>query len=359
LNLKRLFSGQRDAFGLDIGSSYIKAVQLHRDESGYNVMAAGRVEVVQDDNDDHAKIDNLVTAIRKCVKSAQIKTKYAVCGVCGPNVAVRRFEFSTVGAKGIDQMVLAEAEQVCPFDQGQFIIDYQLIHNGRVNLEELGNSRQNNKTLGVLVAATTDIIGRKNQLARAASLNCVLMDVDGLALLNCFLECEKLKHGKAIAILSFGNAFTNLVISSENGLPFVRDIPHGADEIIDRISGEYNLSSQAVRNELYSSPDKDKNAGKFRGSIETGTTKLIGDIKKTLRYYAAQGGNATDKMFVCGDFAQADGFVESLNNRLGLQVVLWNPFDKIRRDVDAQGAKILQEHGCSLAVATGLAMRTI
>ncbi len=358
LNFKRLFSGKRDVFGLDVGSSYVKAVQLHQDENGYSVIAAGRTEVMGDGADDRAKINNLVTAIRKCVKSAQIRTKHAVCGICGPSVALRHFKFPpAMEAEEIEEAVLSEAEQVCPFERGQFIVDYQLFHNARGKLQESANSQQNNKIQGVLAAATTNMIGYKDQLVRAASLNCVLMDVDGLALLNCFLECEKPEHSETIAILGVGEAFTNLAILGSNGIPFVRDIPHAADEIIDHVAGEHNLSGQAARDILCGSPDKD--IGEFKGSLERSSAKLIADIAQTLRYYTVEDGQAVAKIFVCGGFARANGFIELLNNQLPLEVVLWNPFNKMRYGEAAHGIEMLKEQGFALALAAGLAMRTI
>ena len=99
MNLRRLFSGKKDLFGLDIGSSCVKAVQLRQDEQGYELIAAGRAEVVQHDNVNRMKTNALVAAIRKCVKAAEIKTKYAVCAICGPDVAARRFKFPALARK--------------------------------------------------------------------------------------------------------------------------------------------------------------------------------------------------------------------------------------------------------------------
>jgi type IV pilus assembly protein PilM len=321
------------------------------------VIAAGRTKVIQDSADEQAEISNIVTAIRKCVKSAQIKTKHAVCGICGPNVALRRFEFPAMETEEIEQAILSEAGQVCPFEQGQFTLDYQLFHNAGGNLQATSNSQQNDKIQGVLAAATMGMIGYRSQLVRAASLNCVLMDVDGLALLNCFLACEKAEHTDTIAMLGVGETFANLAILGNDGIPFVRDIPHAADEIINRVADEHNLSTQAARDILCGLGDKD--IGKFRDSLKTASAKLIADIVQTLRYYTAEEGRAIDKIFVCGGFACTNGFIELLNNQLPLEVVLWNPLDKMRYDDAVQGIETLKKHGSSLALASGLAMRTI
>ncbi len=66
-----------------------------------------------------------------------------------------------------------------------------------------------------------------------------------------------------------------------------------------------------------------------------------------------------DKILVCGGFAKAKGLIELLNAQLPPQVTLWNPLSNMEHDSNARGIEIIDEHGPSLAVAAGLAMRTI
>jgi type IV pilus assembly protein PilM len=349
LNFKRLFYGRRDVFGLDVGSSYVKAVQLRQDEEGYSLITAGCTEITRYGGDDRAKISNTISAIRQCIKSAQIKTKYAVCGIRGPNVALRRFRFPAMEAEEIDEAVLSEAEQACPFD-------YQLFNNSSGSMSGSGNP-QDSEIRGMLAAATMDFVGHKSQLVKAASLNCVLMDVDGLALLNCFSECERPEGTDATAVICVGSKFTNFAILSGDGIPFVRDISHAADEIINTIANKHNVSSQVVRDILNGSSDK--KITEFKGSMESACERLTGDIAQTLRYYIAQEGQGVGRIFVCGGFARAKGFIELLNRQLPTEAVLWNPLEKMRFDSAAHGIEIVKEHGCGLALAAGLAMRTI
>jgi type IV pilus assembly protein PilM len=359
LAYKRIFSGRKDVLGLDIGSTFVKAVQLHRGESGYKLISAGREEIARHTSSPDDNVNNTIAAIRRCVKSAQMKTKYVVCGVGGPDVASRYFNFPPLYQEEIANAVLLEAEQVCPFEKGQFIVDYQVIQDGMAHKKNVDHPKPDVKTSGVLVAAMTSIIGRKNQLARKASLNCVLMDVDGLALLNCLVECQKRQPGQTVAILDVGSKVTNMAILGDNGLPFVRDIAHAADDIVRSIAAKYRLSTDTVQNTLPMQDDRDQNAEVIKAGLFQAAGKLIADITETLRFYSVQQTSNVGKLMVCGGFAQFEGFVKLLDNQLPPEVVLWNPFDKIQIDDTVRGIKIIQEHGPSLALAAGLAMRTI
>ena len=350
MNLKRVLSGKKDVFGLDIGSSSVKAIQLYRENDGYRIVAAGCVKIEHEGSDDRIKDNNLVKAVRKCVKGARLKTKYAVCGVCGQEVAARRFKFPILQKDEIANSVLFEAEQVCPFESGRYVVDYQVTDT------VTNQNEKNHQTIGVLTAATPYAIGFKTQLARSGSLKCVLMDVDGLALLNCLAACEKPKKGQTTAILDIGSMYTNLAVLSSDGTPFVRDIPHGGDSMIEHIKNRFNLSSEVVQDILWNSGQKTKES---RDLIEGASSTLIADISRTLNYIEIQEAEKVDKILICGGLAYANGFVELLKNKLKQEIALWNPLTNMRYGSGVPGIDIIKNQGSSLALAAGLAMRTI
>jgi type IV pilus assembly protein PilM len=345
-----------EVLGLDIGSSAVKVVRLREDDSGYTVTAAGFAEIAPtdsfyeansgvEDNNNHRKI-NTVKAICECLESTGRKTKFAVCGLSGPEIAVRDFEFPSLSTSEIEGAVLFEATQFCPFNAAESAVDYHLIPNG------------DNKTRGILVAATNALIKSKVQLAKEAALKCVLMDVEGLALLNCFNGLVSDSEKSTTAILNVGGSSTTVAIMGSNGRPFIRDMTFAGDNIIKQIAADKGMSTQDVKGIL--SGDSTAPQIELHDSLEKACQKLIVDVSKTLRYYATQEqSRPVEKIYVCGGFALARGFVELLNKRLGAKTVLWNPFEKIRRDAGQQFGDIFDKRGPALVVAAGLAMRSV
>jgi type IV pilus assembly protein PilM len=336
---------ETQVLGLDIGSSAVRIVQLRKDNTGYVVTAAGIADIANEPetNQKHKEL-NTVRAISKCLQSTGVQTQLAICGICGPEVAVRYFKFPSLPPEEIQGAVLLEAAQVCPFNIDDIAVDYQLMPNGKDSI------------CGVLVAATNKLIERKRQLVKGASLDCVLMDVDGLALLNCLSEYEKTEAGRTTAILNIGSSYTTLAIMGANALPFIRDIAYAGRTIVKEIADEKGISMEVVKKTLLGSAEPEIGLG---DSLEKACQKLIVDVTETLRYYTAQEKSIiVDKIFVCG-FALVKGFVELLNSRLPAKTMLWNPFDKIRCDADQNCRDILQKNGPAMAVAAGLAMRSI
>jgi type IV pilus assembly protein PilM len=350
LNLRRLLKlNQAEVLGLDIGSSAVKMVQLHKNSAGYTVTAAGIVEIADGTEDDKGRREvNIVGAISNCLKSTGVQSRLAVCGVCGPEVAVRYFKFPMLPPEEIEGAIMLEASQVCPFNVSDGAVDYQLIPDGRDNVS------------GVLVAATNEVIKRKIRLAKNASLDSVLMDVDGLALLNCFIECEKPDLRQTTAILNVGGSYTTLVIMGENALPFIRDMTYAGNDIIKHLATGNNISAEAVREILFGSQNSVQPKPELGNSLAGACQKLITNVTETLRYYTAQEKlAAVEKIYICGGFALVRGFVELLSGQLNISTGLWNPFDRIPCQVGRQCRDILQKVGPAMAVAAGLAMRSI
>jgi type IV pilus assembly protein PilM len=297
-----------ELLGLDIGSYVVKAVRLRKDDTGYTVTAAGISEIaVSEEDNNHQKI-NTVKAIRECLESTGRKMKLAVCGLSGPEVAVRDFEFPSLSTSEIEGAVLFEASQVCPFNAADSAVDYHLIPNG------------DDKTRGILVAATN---------AKSTT-----------------------------AILNVGGSGTTVAIMGGNGRPFIRDMTFAGDNIIKQIATDKGMSTEDVKGIL--SGDSTASQIDLNDSLEKACQKLIVDVSKTLRYYATQEqSRPVEKIFVCGGFALTKGFIELLNSQLGAETVLWNPFEKMRCDTAQRFGDICNKKGPALAVAAGLAMRSV
>ncbi len=358
MNWKRILNFTKtEVLGLDIGSSAVKVVRLRKDDAGYAVITAGIAEIAPaasfreangggEENNNHL---NIIKATRECFESVGSKTKLAVCGLSGPEVAVRDFEFPSLSTSEIDGAVLFEATQVCPFNAADSVVDYHLIPNG------------DDKTRGILVAATNTLIKSKEELVKEAALKCVLMDVEGLALLNCFNGLANDSEKPTTAILNVGGSGTTVAIMGSNGRPFIRDMTFAGDNIIKQLAAEKGMSTKDIKEILFGDSTRHRRTPmELHDGLEKACQKLIVDVSKTLRYYKTQGQSTpVKKIFVCGGFALVKGFVELLNKRLGVEAVLWNPFEKIRCDTGQQFGDICDKRGPALAVAAGLAMRSV
>ncbi|MHC4500246.1 MAG: type IV pilus assembly protein PilM [Planctomycetota bacterium] len=341
---------QNELIGVDIGTFAVKIVQLHKDNGAWTVTAAGMVEIPRAAAGRRARQEaNVARAIKNCLWKTGVRTRFAVCGVSGHEVAVRSFTgFPSLPQQEMRNAVLLEASQMCPFDIEDGAVSYQLISNVSDDVS------------GVLVAATNSLIERKRKYAENASLDAVLMDVDGLALLNCFSEIEKSERGKTVAILNVGSSYANLAMMGRDSLPFVRDVACPGSKINELITAEQELATAATTEPASKGQNQVLPWPKRSPALQSAFQSLIVDVNETLRYYAAQKKTAfVEKILLCGGLALFDGFVEWLGDQLVTKTALWNPFKGMPCDAGRSCRDVLRKKGPAMAVAAGFAMRSI
>jgi type IV pilus assembly protein PilM len=343
---KRLLKFELEpTFGLDIGSTSVRLLQLHRNADGFSVTAAAMADITNGSLDDEQAQLNIVKAIRECLLVTGIESRFAVCGLSGPEVAVRDFKFPVLTPQELASAVTLEAGQACPFNISECVVDHQIL------------SSTAEGTSGVLVAATQRLVNDKIRFTAGAGVQTVLMDVDGLALLNCFKQMRNKLQRQTITILNIGSSCATLAILGNDNSVFVRDIQNAGDSIITDIANAKSLSreriSQILRSEGLNSYQLEAQ------TVQKACQSLVGDVTDTLRFYTAQQKNAyIDKIYVCGGFALVRGLAEFLGSQLPAKVILWNPFDEIACPV-VQYRDIVEKAGPAFAVAAGLAMRSV
>jgi type IV pilus assembly protein PilM len=346
---QRLGLSHYEVLGLDVGTSSIRMVQLSKENDKYAVVAANIIDVVAEDENNPVREADVVKALKKCLDNTKIRSKLAVCSVSGPEVAVRHFKFPPLQPQELEGAIRLEASQVCPFNIDTGVLDYQIVIT------------EDNAVVGVFVAATNNVVARKVHIAEKASLNCVLMDTDGLALLNCLSQVKKGESGiTSSAILDVGASCTTLAVMGENGLPFVRTVPYAGNDIIAAIAQENSVRPEVAKKDVFGNTKPTIPQDVLQKGLEKACGKLITDVAETLRYHSAQEKSSpVDKLLVCGTFGMVRGFVDILNKQLPIKALLWNPFDTMHCAVGRQCLDIIQAKGPAMAVAAGLAMRFV
>lgn len=344
--------GHHEIIGVDIGSSAVKIVQLRKSNNSWLVTAAGLVDISDKGLDSPGRKEtNSARAVHNCIRLSGIKTKFAVCGVGGAEVAVRDFEFPPIPEEQIERAIMLEAKQVCPFNTDQIAVDYHLTQNGE------------NKTRGYLVVATDNVIKNMVRIANRAHLDCVLMDVDGLALINCFNELERPEKDHGAAILNIGSKYTTLAVEDDSGQPFIRNLNYAGDSIMEGIAAENEMTSDAVKTMFAGDPNEIP--ANIQESFSRACNRLINEINKTVRYYTAQERSSDiRRLMVSGGFALFGELMKILDDNLPMDVRLWNPFEKMRSHLGRNHRGVLvksmiRKNGPAMAVAAGLAMRAI
>src|SRR5271157_2904603 len=175
-----MFFKKKKPIGLDIGSGYIKAVQLNDTKEGYELSFMGMLPLAHDIIVEGTITDKkrLTAAIKDVLKGAGARGGSAVIGVSGQSsVIVKKIVIPLMTADEFAISIKYEAEQYIPFDINDVNIDFTI----------LGPRPDEEGQMDVfLVAAKKAVIADYQEVVQSAGLYPLILDVDAFALSNMY-----------------------------------------------------------------------------------------------------------------------------------------------------------------------------
>lgn len=339
------------AVGLDIGSYAVKGLVLdHLTTGGWRLLAAGWADVALQPETPETIPQRQTDAISRCL--AQIPPawrRWAVCAVSGPESAVRGFTFPPIPPQALAQAVALEAQQVCPLDMAHSELDYQLLEYA---------DPKNPKRVGVMAAASRQLIHQRRQIVQNAGACAALMDIEGLAALNCLSQLEDTDAYETVGLVDLGMTMTHLAVLGPSGQPFIRDILHGGKDVIGQIAAALNKPFTEIQQELW--PADQSITPRVLKELYQAIRPLLQNITETIKYVASEEKIAFAKrVYLCGAGATVKPVVELIADVLPAEVSVFNPFEKIHIPDTMQNADLIVTRGPEFVIAAGLAMRTI
>jgi type IV pilus assembly protein PilM len=339
------FRKHRDTFGLDVGSSSIKALQLSQNGAGLKLEALGIAPLPPDVIVEGAIREPAVVteAIQEAVGRAGIGSKDAAIAVSGRELIIKKIQIPRIPAKELQEAMHLEAEHHIPFAIDEVYLDYHVVGKP----EETMNL--------ILVAVKKSKVTEYVSVVEAAGLNPVVVDVDGFALGNQFELNQPEERREAVALVDIGASSMKTNVVRDGASIFARDIPFGGKNYTQAIAQHLRISlEQAEAAKL------GKEVGvpwdSIVAALEAVSRELSLEIQRTFDYFASTAeSERIGKILLAGGCALLPGLVDYLSSTWAIQVEVARPFDRIR--VSAAHADTVAQAGPALAVAVGLGLR--
>jgi type IV pilus assembly protein PilM len=345
-----LFSRQKKLFGLDIGSSSVKAVELRQTKKGYEVIHAGLEILASDTVVDGAIMDALSVAdsIGKLQAEAKIKTKNVATSVSGHSVIVKKISLPQMSKEELDESIQWEAEQHIPFDISDVNLDYQVLDTATAS----GNTEL------LLVAVKKDKITNHTNVVTQAGRIPIVVDIDAFALQNAFETNYRPAPNTTAALLNIGASIMNIVVSRGSTLLFTRDVSAGGNQFTDILQKELGLgfeeAEEVKKGKLLDGVPPENITALMQSVSEV----LLLEIQKTFDFFRATSVNEhIQRVYISGGCSRVPGLIDLIKNSLKLPVEFFNPFNRISISKGMDVAK-LETLSPSMAIAVGLALRS-
>src|SRR5262245_66416378 len=264
-------------FGLDIGSSAVKAVEMARGKAGNLTLKACQSVPLPRNAIAEGMIKDagaVTDAVRQCVLDAGIRSKSAVISISGREAITKRVPLPKVSAKELSDAIMLEAEHHIPFAIDEVFLDYQVVG------ETLN-------TMSVVLVATKKLKVLEYVAAvEAAGFEAAVVDLDAFAVQNQYELNEAGEGAEAAALIDIGAAVMKTNVVHGGVSVFARDVPFGGNNYTDAISQRLGIPVDKAEAAKHGQ-DVGINWDDLVPSLEAVSRDLSLEVQRTFDYFAS------------------------------------------------------------------------
>ena len=344
-----LFAKKIEPIALDIGSTYIKLVQLKGAGKSYSLSKFGMVPLPPEVIVEGAVMDaNRVSeAIKELLTATKVKTKEVVLSVSGSSVIIKRVSIADMTDEELAESIKWEAEQYIPFSIDDVNVDFQ----------KLGPGATEGQADVLLVAVKKDKINDYVNLVKDAGLDPVVVDVDAFALANMY-ELNYESEAGITALLNIGASVTNINILRDGVSIFTRDITVGGNKYAEALQRDAGLSYEDAEKVKHGESAGGADREQVNSIMSAITEEIVGQIQQSFDFFrSTTGSDRVSKVLISGGCAKIPDFTRVLSERLEIPAETVNPFKNVKVDPKHFDAGFIGNAAPLAAIAVGLAIR--
>lgn len=364
-NLKNLFvppQSHQNIFGLDIGTSSIKLVQIVSSKAGLELANLWSEELPFSMQPEKSK-EIIKETLGKIISANNIKGR-VIASVGGWAVNIQTVKIPFMPEEEIAKAVEWEAQEGLSIDLEINSMDYVVLGE----TEKSGTRQIEVLIITVPKAVVSELVTTINEFG----LTPHAFEPPPLGIAEAFDRDELKSQGRVLGILELGAGLTNFSILIDGILRFTRNIPITSSSFTDDIAeylGIDKLSAEKLKIRYGLTGLREESVSKDAGNESMRVTqamnfkleKLVSSIDHTFKFYLHQLSNLNvstfDKLILSGGGALMKDLDKFLASRLNLPVIIANPFKKILINEAKFNCDYLKENAPRFTLSVGLALR--
>ncbi|MDD5681081.1 MAG: type IV pilus assembly protein PilM [Candidatus Omnitrophica bacterium] len=346
--------GNKRYFGLDIGESAIKLMEVKKTHDGYHLVKGHLVELNIDPTlDDTEKRNSIIKAkLKNLFADEQIKSGVVALSVPSQSVFIRFLKIPKIAKNKIEQIIQYEAQLQVPFPINEVIWSYGVFE-----------AYDSPETDVILVAVKRDIVEDNLKLLANTSLEPDFVEVSYFSIFNAV---DFLGDVKDKLILDVGAKNTNIIIIEEHKM-WTRSILIGGNDLTKAIASHlkitFNEAEQMKRREgiIAMTPEERTGstyAAEISDAINPVLVEILADISKSIGYYKSQFGETKvlKEVLLTGGASKIKNMDRFIHENLDIPTRPMNIFENIKSDVDFN---LTEDFMRRMDASIGLALKTI
>lgn len=343
----------KSLFGLDIGSSSVKAVEVKVGPKGFELLHLGVAQLPHEAIVQGAFLNAgaIAEAIREAVSSAKIRSANVAVAVSGHSVIVKRISLPAMTREELEESIRWEAEQYIPFDVNEVNLDFQILNPGAVE----------GQMDVLLVAAKKELIDDYVNVLAEAGVTASVIDVAGFAVANAWAANTDASPDEVIAIANIGAQSTNINVLARGVPAFTRDISIGGNAYTEEIQKALSISfDEAERIKLGGSREEESQdvvPQEVEQAMRNVSDSVIGEISRSLDFFSATSAESrVSKVVLAGGSSKVPGLDRRFEEKTGFPVERLDPLARMLPS-SMYESDFVTEMAPFLGVCVGLALR--
>lgn len=335
-------------FGLDIGRSFIKIVQVKNQGSSKLLTSAFSFPTPSGGmvSDSPIELKKIAEAVKSALKQAKVNGNTCNVSIIESQTVTRLVQMPNLTDKELSAAINYEADKYIPLPIKEVNLQYKVV------VRYPAGSEAGGKMDVLLVAAPKRIVEKYLMVIKDSGLKLSAIETESAAISRAIATGVE----AAVVIVSFGSVSTEVVAVRQGSVIFTRSIATGGEALTKAVMAEFNLQhSQAEQYKHSYGVLENQLGGKVANVIKPVLEVIIGEIMKAVDFSKTHMmENQLARIIISGGGAYLPGLTEFIARRTSLEVSLADPWQNFAKE-----GLILKVPGQGgfYCTATGLAIR--
>lgn len=343
-----ILTGTADFFGLDIGTTAIRAVQLKGTGEVRSLFRYASIPVdsriaQSDANSDQQK---LAEAIRQLVNEGKFTTNNVAVGIPSQRVFSTVVDFERLSTQDMEKAIRLQADSLIPTPLSESKLDWAMI----------GDSPADTTKVEILLSSVpNDFVEKRLDMLEAMGLNVIAFEPDNIALCRSLLAPDAMQPH---LIIDMGNLSTDIVIAFNGAPHLIRSIPTGTDAVLKSAMQNLGIDEKQAKQFVFKfGLAKDKLEGQIANAISGTVELLTAEVEKSIKFFSTRyTTQKIEKIIVAGGASTLPEFPLYIANKFGMNVEIGNAWHNVTFPEAKQSDLLaISNH---FSVACGLASRS-
>lgn len=344
--MSSFLSANGDFFGLDIGTTAIRLVQLRGTGGSKALVKYAYVPLDEklSASDSTADQQKLAQVVQQLIAQAKPTTKNVAVGIPSNRVFTTVADVDRLPQNELAQAIRYQADSLIPTPLDESKVDWALIGDSPVD---------KTKQEILLTSVPNKFVEERLDLLESIGLNVVTFEPDNLAMARALAVPD----GSPQLILDVGRRSTDLVVMLGDVPHLTRNIPTGVEAIVKSAIQNLNVDNKQAEQFVFKfGMSKDKLEGQVVQAI-TGTVDLLTtEVEKSIKFFETRYvGTKIAKIIVTGGASVIPEFPLYIANKFGVNVEIGNAWRGVSYSRDRQNELLAISN--QFGVAVGLAER--